>query len=349
VSVGGRGALASRFVEIRLLDDAALADDEVMRAFYEVEQRAQLFGRPHAPGWSFAEFLGAYRSPDSGERQSLYAAYDGDRMVGTASLWSFLLDNLDKAAFEVNVDVPDRCRGIGRALTEALEAATREDGRSLMMTGVHLPFAERESHGYRRFAEACGYELSDFEVVRHLPLPVPDARIQSWLDEAAPHHEGYALETHVGAVPDDLVESLCVLLGQLAVDAPSGLIEFDEEKITPQRYAEMVAGTQAMGRARYETVALTPDREVVAQSTLAMPLEQSTTVFQWGTFVHREHRGHRLGLATKAVNLRAVQAARDDLTLLVTENGETNDAMVAINERMGFQPVEVTAQFVKRV
>ena len=155
--------------------------------------------------------------------------------------------------------------------------------------------------------------------------------------------------TFVGAVPDDLVESLCVLLGQLAVDAPSGLVEFDEEKVIPQRYAEKAAGTKAMGRIRSETVALPPDRQVVAQWTLSLSLERSTTVFQWGTFVHREHRGHRLGLAVKAVNLRAVQAARDDLTLLVTENGETNDVMVAINERMGFEPVEVTAQFVKQV
>jgi len=87
----------------------------------------------------------------------------------------------------------------------------------------------------------------------------------------------------------------------------------------------------------------------VAQTTLAMPLEAATTVFQWGTFVHREHRGHRLGLATKAVNLRAVQAARDDLTLVTTQNGETNDYMVAINERMGFLPVEVSAELVKRL
>lgn len=342
-------ALASTFVEIRLLDDAALADDAVMRAFYDVDQRAQLFGRPHAPGWGFQEFLGAYRSPDSGERQDLFAAYDRDRMVGTATVWSFVLDNRDKVFFQLGVDVPARRRGIGRALVERLERAARDDGRSLMITGAHLPFAERDSHGYRRFAEACGYELSDFEVVRHLPLPVPDARIQSWLDEAAPHHTGYTLETYVGAVPDELVESLCVLYGQLAVDAPSGIIDFEEETITPQRYAEMVAGAEAMGRARYETVALTPDRQVVAQSTLAMAVEGRPTVFQWGTFVHREHRGHRLGLAVKSVNLRAVQSARADLTLLVTENGETNDAMVAINERMGFRPVEVTAQFVKRV
>jgi hypothetical protein len=87
----------------------------------------------------------------------------------------------------------------------------------------------------------------------------------------------------------------------------------------------------------------------VAQSTLAMPLAGTTTVYQWGTFVHREHRGHRLGLATKAVNLRAVQAARGDLTLLITQNGETNAAMVAINERMGFEPIEVEAEFVKRL
>jgi GNAT superfamily N-acetyltransferase len=104
-----------------------------------------------------------------------------------------------------------------------------------------------------------------------------------------------------------------------------------------------------MGRARYETVALTPDRQVEAQTTLAMPVEEGTTVFQWGTFVHREHRGHRLGLAVKAVNLRAAQAAREDLDLVITQNGETNDYMVSINERMGFRPIEVSAEFVKRL
>ena len=128
------------------------------------------------------------------------------------------------------------------------------------MADAILPFDDRESHAYRRFAEACGYELSNYEVVRHLPLPVPDEQIQEWIDEAAPHHEGYTIETFVGAVPDDLVESLCVLLGQLAVDAPTGAVDFEEEAVTPQRYAEMVATTAAMGRARYETVALTPDR-----------------------------------------------------------------------------------------
>ena len=83
--------------------------------------------------------------------------------------------------------------------------------------------------------------------------------------------------------------------------------------------------------------------------TLAVPLEHSTDVYQWGTFVHRKHRGHRLGLATKALNLRAVQAVRGDLARVITQNAETNDYMVSINERMGFRPIEVVAEFHKRL
>ena len=94
-------------------------------------------------------------------------------------------------------------------------------------------------------------------MVRHLPLPVPDQQIAAWIEEAAPYHEGYRLETFAGAVPDDLVESLCVLLGQLAV-TPSGVVDFEEETVTPQRYAEMVAGTEAMGRARYSRPSPSP-------------------------------------------------------------------------------------------
>ena len=335
-------------MDIRTLDDAAIADDAVMLEFYDVNRRAELHGREDSPFWPFHEFLGAIRTPDSGERMELFVAYDGGRMVGTAVLWSLLLDNTDKAFFDVCVDPAERRRGIGRALVQRLEQAVRDDGRALVMTGAHLPYDERDGHPYRRFADACGYELSNFEVARHLPLPVADERIQEWIDDAALHHEGYVLETYVGAVPEDLVESLCLLLGQLAVDAPTGAVDFDEEKVTPQRYAEMIATTDAMRRARYETVALTPDRHVVAQSTLAVSLEGGPHVYQWGTFVHREHRGHRLGLAAKAVNLRAVQAAHDGLTLVRTANAETNGYMVAINERMGFEPVEVAAEFVKR-
>src|SRR5213075_451955 len=126
VSARPTSALAWYVVEIRELDEAAVADDAVMRDFYEVRRRAELHGRPHAPFWEFQEFLGVVRSPDSGERRELFGAYDGDRMVGNAALWSFLLDNRDKAAFRLYVDVPHRRRGIGRALVDRLEQTAKD-------------------------------------------------------------------------------------------------------------------------------------------------------------------------------------------------------------------------------
>jgi GNAT superfamily N-acetyltransferase len=336
-------------VDIRLLDDAAIADDALMREWYDVTRRAELLGREHMPFWSFQEFLGAFRSPDSGERHEMYAAYDGDVIVGALVIWFPLADNTEKAYINLAVDVPYRRRGIGRALLARAEESARSDNRSVLLTSTQVPFEQRREHGHERFAEACGYTWSIDEILRHLTLPVPDDAIQGWIDAAAPKHEGYTIETFVGGVPADLVDGLCLLVGQLAVDAPTGAVDFEEEVIDAQRYAEMMDGVKSMGRVTYETVALTPDRQVVAQSTLALSTEGDPVVFQWGTFVHREHRGHSLGLATKAVNLRAVQSARDDLTLVTTQNAETNDYMVSINERMGFTPVEVSAEFVKRL
>ena len=336
-------------MDIRQLDDAALADDAVMRDFYELSRRAELLDRPHATFWTFEEFLGAYRSVDSGERQQLFTAHDGDRMVACAPLWLPLLDNTEKAYFSLDVDLPDRRRGIGRTVLEMLEKEAAADGRSLMLTDTKLPFEARDGHGYVAFAEACGYAVANHEIIRHLDLPVADEVIQGWIDETAPTRAGYTIETYVDEVPEELVGSLCSLMGQLAVDAPSGAVDYEEEVMTPERFAEGVASVKAMGRARFETVALTADREVAAHSTLAVPRGEGTTVYQWGTFVHRAHRGHRLGLATKAVNLRAVQAFRDDLALVTTQNAETNDFMVSINERMGFRPVEVSVELFKHL
>jgi len=70
---------------------------------------------------------------------------------------------------------------------------------------------------------------------------------------------------------------------------------------------------------------------------------------QWGTYVHRDHRGHRLGMATKARNLLTVQKSHPERTLLHTTNSPVNGPMVSINEAMGFVPNEVLGEFMLRV
>jgi hypothetical protein len=74
-----------------------------------------------------------------------------------------------------------------------------------------------------------------------------------------------------------------------------------------------------------------------------------TECHQLGTLVHRDHRGHRLGAAVKAVNLEALQRDRPDIAEVHTQNAETNQWMVSINERLGFEPVAVCPEFLREL
>jgi len=53
--------------------------------------------------------------------------------------------------------------------------------------------------------------------------------------------------------------------------------------------------------------------------------------------VARPHRGHRLGLLTKAAMLDWLASAEPGLQRLVTWNAASNKHMVAINEALGYE------------
>lgn len=336
-------------MEIRLLDEPALGDDALIAGLYAVAERSGRLGREALPFWSLTEFGASLRSPDSGERKEVVAAYDGERLVGFAELYVPLLDNLDKAYFELAVDPPARRQGVGTALVEEVTRRAREAERTLLLGDTKVPPGERQTHGYRKFADALGFEYSNVEVVRHLPLPVPAEKLQALADLAAEKGAGYELRILVDDIPAELVESLGLLMGQLGVDAPTGLVDFEEEAMTPERLRERSETVAAMGRSLFEAVALTPDGVVAAQSTLAIPRGEGSDVYQWGTFVHRDHRGHRLGLATKVANLQALQERFPGMARVTTQNAETNDYMVSINVTLGFEPVEESVEFLKRI
>ena len=333
-------------MDIRPLD---LADDAQLRTAYDIAARADLLGREDAPIWSLESFRGALRSPDSGEHQEVRAGFVDGEMVAFGTLHLFLLDNTDKGWLEVKVDPDRRRRGYGRAMVEHLTAIADDDGRKEILAEAKVPVEEVPTHPYSLFLKSLGFVHSNVEVVRYLELPVDDAVVQQWVDEAAARHPGYRIETFGDEIPEELVAPLCTLLGQLAVDAPTGEVDFEEEQMTPERFAERQAMIAAMGRTVLETLAIAPDGTVAAQSTLSAPLDDSTDVWQWGTFVHREHRGRKLGLATKAANLRALQTRFPAMRRIVTQNAETNDHMVRINVQMGFEVVEASAEFVRRV
>ncbi len=333
-------------VDIRPVD---VHDDVEFSRFYEIMRDAETYQRPDPPMWSEHECQVMFRREEPGETWESYAAYDGDEMVGVGVLARTLLDNTDKAFLDVGVAPTDRGRGIGSALVEHLTERAVKHGRTVLLTQANVPADERETHPYVRFAARHGFSLANVEVRRELPLPVSQQQLTDWAQQAAPHHQGYRIETFVDDLPEELVESFCYLSNQLVLDAPTGEIDFEADSMTPEAFRIRQAKIKEQGRTMYETLAIDDKGEAVAQSTLAVPADVPSKVYQWGTLVRKDHRGHRLGLAIKVRNLRAVQDAFPDRTKVVTTNSEDNDNMVAINVLMGFAPVEILTEFQKKI
>jgi GNAT superfamily N-acetyltransferase len=334
-------------VEIRPLD---IDDDREMRAAFQVLTRDEEVGREDKPPWTFENFTGMLHSKDPGDRREPRVGHVDGAVVAYGLINLFELDNTEKCSVQVRVDPDHWDRGHGSAMLRHLLAIAEAEGRSEVIAEAKVPIDEVETHPNSRFYTTQGFVHANVELVRYLDLPVDDTTVQGWLDQAAEKHPGYRLETFRDVVPEELQPGLFELWGQLAVDAPTGEVDFEPEVMTSERYVEQQATTKAMGRTMLETLAIAPDGTVAAQSTLSVPVDpDDSTVWQWGTYVHREHRGRRLGLATKAQNLRELQARFPGKQRVVTQNGETNDHMVAINLLMGFELVEASAEFVKRL
>ncbi|MEP7090708.1 MAG: GNAT family N-acetyltransferase [Nocardioidaceae bacterium] len=327
-------------LDIRRLDPH---DDGQMQRFHEIGWRAEKEDdRPWSGFFTLTELTAFMREQAADRRVVGYCAFDGDQMVGAGALLLPQLDNLEKAFGFIHVEPELRGRGTGGALVEVVAQAARDDGRRLLMVDADVNYAERETAGVLRFAAAHGFSEVLDEVVRVLRLPVSQDRLDRLAGESAPRHEGYTLETYVDRLPRAYLRSYVHLRNQLMIDAPSGDVDFEASAVTAEILEEKLELSVRMGRTTFITVAVR-DGEVVAHSDLSLPAGE-TYGWQLGTLVHRVHRGHRLGMATKVTNLRAVQRSHPDVVTVQTGNAETNQWMIAINVALGFEPVGVAVE-----
>lgn len=329
-------------------------DDHDFRTFHIAMEAAQRHERPQATVWSEHEAAVMFGQADGYMEFTAYGAFDDGRLVGAAHTMVPLLDNTDKVYAAVNVPPDQRRRGVGSALVDHLVRVARSAGRPVLIVDSHFPVDAGSDHPHRRFAARHGFHLANTEMHRVLELPVADEQLAAWADEAAAEHDAYSFTTYEGDLPEQLLPSYVHLLNQLVVDAPTGDIDFEAEGLTVEAFRARRARLREQGRTTFTTVATVGDgaaREAVAHSVVGVPAEgvDEPHAYQWATLVRRDHRGHHLGLAVKARNLRAVQKARPERRLVHTSNSEANGPMVAINERIGFRPVEVNAEYLRRL
>lgn len=333
-------------MDIREIDKA---DDAAMAQMYAVIVAAKTFERPFFVPPPLETALADLRFDDPGERCTLWGLHDEGELAGVVTIWESMLDNLDNLWVQLDVHPDHRRRGLGSAAIVAVEDFARWAGRSRIVIDARYPADRADDHPYRRFAERRGYRLGSLSINRRLGLPVPPDRLAALAEGArAAYEPDYRLQTFT-RVPAELLASLCECMNRVESDAPSGEIDWEPESLTPDRLQGYQQLDEQAGRQRLTAVAQPRGSdEVVAYSELFVPLTL-TRAQQSGTLVLPEHRGRRLGMAVKVANLVALQSLRPEVTEIFTGNNSANEWMVAVNEALGFAPVEVIGEFYRHL
>ena len=328
------------------------SDPDAMATWHRTYEDAALVGRALPMTWKLEEKRALFLSDTPGERIRAFTGYDGAVPVTTGELQLPLKDNLHLAGVEVHTAPPHRNRGHGSQMLDHLTALALENGRRTLNTEAYTPFdgaADGSGHPNADFLLHRGFVFGLGDIMRVLDLPADTALLERLAGEAAQRHTGYRLRHFNGAVPGDLVDEFGKLVGAVITEAPTGGLELEPEVFDEERIRADEAVLDEAGRVRYATVALDGDGSAAAYSEVVVPAHDPGRAFQWGTLVLPAHRGHRLGMATKTDNLLRLQAERLDLRELVTFNAEVNQHMVAVNDAIGFRPVERMGEYQKQL
>jgi GNAT superfamily N-acetyltransferase len=314
-------------------------NEQLLRKAWELGKIVDELGRPWSFYWAWETARAQLTQDDPHFERVLFGAYDGAELAGTAELELPRLDNLHIANVQVGVLPDRRRRRVGASLHETAIGFATGRGRSLLITEVHTPVYGPPAPGVR-FAEALGYTTAQFNEQKLVDLFATEATWAVLADEVAPHHAGYRFVSWTNALPDELMDDYCALLGSFNEEAPIGDLHVEREAWDAKRVRDQEALRRKSGRVRVGTAAVAPDGSVAGFTEIAIRDASPHRGFQSATLVLRAHRGHRLGLAMKLVNQARVREQFPLCQRLLTGNAGVNLHMNVVNDRLGYQIVE---------
>jgi GNAT superfamily N-acetyltransferase len=317
------------------------SDGETLRGFVEVRQAVHAVDDPLGPtksarvldGWLRAGWIG-----DPGE-----AWFVPGPEPGSVVAWYRLglpdLENRDRAALAILVHPECRRQGIGRALLRHAAERAAAAGR------VTLDGEVRDGLAGDTFAAWAGATYGGAETMRVLELrAAPAGKFAELRAAAARAAAGYSLVSWTGPTPDEYLEPMATVInafGDAPRDAAIEAQTWDGRRLRERGDAVL----EILGVRAYTVGAVHEATGTLAAMTqLNVDPEYPAWGHQALTAVTRAHRGHRLGLLVKSAMLEWLATAEPQLERIVTGNAAVNQHMIAINEQLGYELMEPSAQ-----
>jgi GNAT superfamily N-acetyltransferase len=326
------------------------ADEQSLHDVWSVAHAADAHDRPfdlRAP-WSTA--LRTWQLPPADYDSAFWTARLGGadgQVAGAAQVGLPMLDNTSTAYVDGAVLPEHRRPGSGSALLDVVVGPLGAIGRTVLQATPHSP-VDREGPGEAMLLQR-GFEVAISAMTKAADLVATEATWDALEAQIAPYHAAYQLVPWRERVPDDLVSGYCALNAAFLDEAPMGDLDYEPEVWDADRVRARDDRFVATGRHQFGVLAYAADGTCVATTELFVNEVASWRAFQGGTLVLPAHRGHRLGLAVKLANQRAVRAAYPDCTDVFTDNAGVNAPMNAVNETLGFRDVERSLEMQRRL
>ncbi|MEV7007847.1 GNAT family N-acetyltransferase [Streptosporangium sp. NPDC051022] len=266
-----------------------------------------------------------------------WVAEEAGHVLGGYSLHLPTRDNVHGCSLRFFVVHPGhRRRGTGSALLAHAGRRAREHGRrTIRITGP-------AEVAVSAFAEAAGAKLGMVDTRAALDLHAADRpALAGARAEAVRRARDYRLERWTGPTPPELVPDMVRLMEGMN-DAPQDGLEIEGVRWDADRYVASEEAIRDAGLLAYTTIARHVETgEPAGYTQIHVDAEEPRGWSHQGdTTVLAAHRGHRLGLLMKIENTSWFQERDPSIRYVVTRNADSNTHMVAINELMGFRPLD---------
>lgn len=310
------------------------ADSDAVRGCYEVHEAAAAIDDPHEPPMSppvFSVWLSSGWEGNPGEVWYV-PGEDPDEVIAWFRLDLPDLENRDHAFAIPTVHPRSRRRGVGRSLLRHAAARAAANDRSVLAS-----VAVQDSAGVA-FAHSVGAKLGLIEARRMLDLgKVPTSQFTRLREEAEPKSAGYTIVTWTGSTPEEYLGLVAEAFNAMN-DAPrdEGWEDdiWDADRIR-ERGNRIVRLTDVRG---YSVAAIhDATGEMAGLTQVEVDPAHPDLGYQGLTAVIGKHRGHRLGLLTKALMLEWLATAEPQIERVLTGNAASNEHMIAVNQTLGFE------------